>query len=317
MKQVIFLLFPGIEILDFAGPLQTFAEAANRGCDITLSHCSWQTEIHASQNLFINRLDHFSKVNLREEDILVIPGMDHQYYTGSSLSQIPEAVFDWLRHAYEKKVQLCSICTGAFVLAHAGLLDEKRCTTHWMRARELARTYPRIRVETRRLFVYDQGIYTSAGVASGIDLALALVEKNWGPLMASKIARDLVVYMRRDGAHPQDSIYLSFRDHIDPVIHEVQDFLLSLSKDRPGIEDLACRFGLSPRHLTRLFKKATGITIKQYTTLVTLEHAGQLLKDPNNTMESIAFQCGFHDARHLRRLWKKHFNTTPCQARTP
>ncbi len=317
MKQVLFLLFPGMEILDFAGPLQTFVEAANRGCDLTVSCCSWETEICASQNIFISRLDHFSKTTLREGDILVIPGTDHQYYTGSNLSRIPEEVFEWLRHAYEKKVRLCSICTGAFVLAYAGLLDGKRCTTHWMRTGELTKTYPQLRVETSRLFVHDQGIYTSAGVASGIDLALALVEKSWGPHMAANIARDLVVYMRRDGSHHQDSVYLSFRDHIDPVVHEVQDYLLSHPKDRPGIEELAERFGQSPRNLTRLFKKATGITIKQFTTLVILEQAGQLLQDLSQPIESVALQCGFHDAKHLRRLWKKHFGTTPSQVRRP
>ena len=316
MKNIIFFLFPGIEILDFAGPLQTFVEARNRGCRLTVSYCSWQTEIHASQKVFVNRLHHFSQMIPKKGDIVVIPGMEHRQYTDNALSKVPEGVFEWLRQAYGAGAELCSVCTGAFVLAHAGLLEGKQCTTHWLRTGELEKTYAGLKVETNRLFVHDRGIYTSAGVASGIDLALALVEKHWGPQMASKVARDLVVYMRRDGSHHQHSIYLNFRDHINPVIHDLQDWLISHPKNRPTIDTLADRFGVSPRNLTRLFKKATGITIKQYSILVSLEHARQRLKDPDNSVETVALQCGFHDAKQLRRLWKQHFGTTPCAART-
>jgi transcriptional regulator GlxA family with amidase domain len=315
MKQVIFLLFPGIEILDFSGPLQTFVEAKNLGCGLTVQFCSWQREIRTSQNVFINRLRHFSQIVPQEGDLIIIPGLEHCQYTDNGLADVPEEVFDWLRKAYGKRVQLCSVCTGAFVLAHAGLLAGKRCTTHWRRARELQQTYPDLHVETNRLFVYDRGIYTSAGIASGIDLSLALVEKNWGPQVTLKVSRELVVYMRRDGSHHQESIYLNYRDHINPVIHAIQDWLISHRGEAYTLESLAGQFGLSQRNLTRLFKQATGITIKQYATLVTLEHARNLLENPDNSVESTAIQCGFHDAKHLRRLWKKHFGITPSATR--
>lgn len=315
MKQVIFLLFPGTEILDFAGPLQTFIEAKNRGCNLTVSYCSWQTEISVSQDVFINRLPHFSTVVPEQDDVIVIPGMEHQGYADNALAKVPGDVFDWLMRAYQNQVLLCSICTGAFVLAHAGLLDGKRCTTHWIRTRELQETYPKVHVESNRLYVHDKGIYTSAGIASGIDLALALVEKYWGPNITSKVARDLVVYVRRDGRHNQESIYLDYRDHINPVIHKIQDWLISNPEENNGIEALADRFGLSSRNLTRLFKKATGITIKQYKTLIILEHTKNLLQSPDNSVESVARQCGFHDAKQLRQLWKKYFGTTPSRFR--
>ncbi len=315
MKQIIFLLFPGIELLDFSGPLQTFVEAKNHGCDLTVEYCSWQAEISASQEVFINRLRHFSKLNPKKDDIIIIPGIEHQQYSDNALADVPSAVFDWLKSAYQNNVQLCSICTSSFVLAHTGLLEGKRCTTHWLRTKELQKTYPKIHVETNCLFVHDKGIYTSAGIASGIDLSLALVEKNWGPNVASKVARDLVVYIRRDGGHHQKSIYLDYRNHINPAVHKLQDWLISHPGENDTIEALAERFGLSQRNLTRLFKKATGITIKQYTTLIVLEHSKNLLQYPDNSVESIAIQCGFHDAKQLRRLWKKHFGTTPSKFR--
>ena len=316
MKQILFLLFPGFEMLDFSGPLQTFFEAKARGCDLKIAHCSWQSEVTASQGIELHKVGHFSQLHVNAEDIIIVPGLEHRAYTNNALAKVPRAVFDWLIRARENKAVLCSICSGAFVLAHAGLLNNKKCTTHWTRTKELAQTCPDAHVETDKLFVHDKGIYTSAGIASGIDLSLALIEEHFGPNMTAKVARDLVVYMRRDSRHHQDSIYLDYRDHINPVIHRLQDFLISHPGDNAGIEELAERFGLSPRNLTRLFKKACGITIKQYRTLVALEHARNLMQSPDLCIESIANQCGFHDAKQLRRLWHKHFGTAPSRYRS-
>lgn len=315
MKHVIFFVFPGLEIMDFAGPLQTFAEAKAHGCNLTMAYCSWQTEIEASQEVFINRLTHFTETTPRQGDIVIIPGIEHQKYTNNALSTVPPDVFEWLRGAFREGAHLCSICSGAFILGHAGLLDGKRCTTHWSRTGELQRTFPLAQVETDCLFVYDQGLYTSAGIASGIDLSLALVEQHWGPHVTSKVARELVVYMRRNHHHSQNSVYVDYRSHVSSVIHNVQDWLISHPGKTYTIEALADRFGLSERNLTRLFKKATGITIKQYATLIVLEHAKNLMNNPNNTVESTALQCGFHDARQLRRLWIKHFGMPPSRHR--
>ena len=316
MKQIIFLLFPGFEILDFSGPLQTFAEARNKGCDLKMAYCSWQKEISASQEVFIHRLNHFSEIDLQNDDMIMIPGIEHQVYAGNGLDKIPEEVFSWLNRARHKGVQLCSICSGAFVLARAGLLDGRECTTHWSRTDELQKTYPQTRVKADCLFVHDDGIYTSAGITAGIDLSLALVEKNWGPCVAAQVAKELVVYIRRNSDHLQKSVYLDFRDHFDPGIHKVQDWLISHPDETSTIEALAGRFGMSERNLTRLFKKATGITIKQYTTLIHLEYAKNLLQNPGNTIETAALQSGFHDARQLRRMWKSHFGTSPSQNRS-
>ena len=315
MKQILFLLFPGMEILDFSGPLQTFFEAKNYGCPISITYCSWLQEITTTQGVVLHKPDHFSNTTPCREDMIIIPGVDHRIYTDNGLKKIPGEVFEWLIKAHKNGVTLCSICTGAFILGHAGLLDGRKCTTHWKRVGELEKTYPNAHVQTDTLFTHDHDIYTSAGIASGIDLSLALIDKFWGPNVTAKVARELVVYMRRDSQHGQASIYLDFRDHINPVVHKVQDRLISHPEENSSIEALAQRFGLSPRHLTRLFKKATGITIKQYKTLVRLAHAKHLMQSPDNNIEAIADKCGFHDGRQLRRLWNKHFGTTPSKTR--
>lgn len=300
----------------FCRPPADLCRGKNRGCDLTVEYCSWQPEIQSSQSVCIHRLDHFSTVTLKKGDILVIPGFPYDLYAKGGMAAVPGELFDWIRRAHKEGAQLCSICTGAFVLAHAGLLEGRRCTTHWQRTRELQQDYPNLIVKTDCLYVHDDGIYTSAGIASGIDLALALVETHWGPRITCQVARDLVVYVRREGRHQQQSIYLSFRDHIHPAIHRVQDWLITHPGKTYTIEGLADRFGMSPRNLTRTFKKATGITVKQYATRVVLEYAGTLLRDPGLSVEAVAAQCGFHDGRQLRRLYRKHFGTTPAALRT-
>lgn len=244
------------------------------------------------------------------------PGLEHQAYADNALQKVPHEVFAWLISAYHTGTQLCSICSGAFVLAHAELLDGRKCTTHWSRTDELQQVYPNTQVQGDCLFVHDQGIYTSAGITSGIDLSLAIVEKNWGPYVASKIAKELVVYIRRNSDHHQKSVYLDFREHFNTSIHKVQDWLIFHPDKKNTLDRLSRRFGMSERNLTRQFKTSTGLTIRQYATLIKLEYAKSLLKNPDNTVSSIVLQCGFHDAGQLRRLWKKHFGISPSQSRS-
>ena len=166
-------------------------------------------------------------------------------------------------------------------------------------------------MEDNRLFVHDDRIVTSAGVASGIDLALALIEQDHGPLVTARTAREMVVYMRRDGRRPQESIYLDHRTHLHPGVHRVQDFLVAHPDRQPTIDELAKIARMSSRNLTRVFRRATGITLKSFSTRLKLEVAGNLLHNPNLTVEGVASRCGFKDSRQLRRLWKQTFGESP------
>lgn len=148
---------------------------------------------------------------------------------------------------------------------------------------------------------------TSAGVASGIDMALALVEQDHGPLVVSRVAREMVVYLRRSGEREQFSVYLDHRTHLHPGVHRVQDFIVQHPEQKPTIAELARIAAMSPRNLTRIFFRATGITTKQFASKVKLQVARDLIDDPQRSVEGIAAGCGFEDARQLRRLWKKTF----------
>jgi transcriptional regulator GlxA family with amidase domain len=175
----------------------------------------------------------------------------------------------------------------------------------------LRQRFPRARVVENRLFVSDGPVTTSAGIASGIDMALALIERLHGPLAAAAVAREMVVYIRRDGAHEQESIYLDYRTHLHPGIHRVQDWLTQHPHEKTTLGELAQVAGMSTRNLTRLFRATTGLSIKEFSTRVRLELARTLLHDPELTVDGVANRCGFDNARQLRRAWKEAFGGTP------
>jgi transcriptional regulator GlxA family with amidase domain len=241
-----------------------------------------------------------------ERSLIVVPGMP---YRATQKRNAP--ALRWLKRAYERGATIASVCTGAFIVGDAGLLDGRRCTTHWSRVDELARRFPGARVVADRLFVVEGRIVTSAGIASGIDMALALIEAKDGPLVAAEVAREMVVYIRRDGGQDQTSIYLDYRTHLHPGIHRAQDWIVRNPARDISLDALAGIAAVSRRHLTRLFRQLTGISIKEYSTRVRLELARALLNDPALTVDSIAQRCGFTSARHLRRLWIDAFGITP------
>jgi transcriptional regulator GlxA family with amidase domain len=306
--RVVFLLLPDLEILDLAGPLQAFDEAVRAGADLRVVLGSPQPRVRTDQGLCLADLEPLPAPEAT--DLIVVPGLRF-----ASLEAVPAPVLAWLREAYLRGAQLASVCTGAFVLGRAGLLEGRQCTTHWSRVEDLQRAYPSARVLDNRLFVHDGPVTTSAGIASGIDMALALLERHFGPLLVAAVAREMVVYLRRDGSHRQQSVYLEYRTHLHPGVHRVQDWLTAHPAERATLSDLARRAALSPRHLTRVFRQATGVSVQEFTTRLRLELARGLLHDPRMTVEAVASRCGFASARQLRRLWKGVYGTSPGSER--
>ena len=198
-----------------------------------------------------------------------------------------------------------------FVLAEAGLLNGKKCTTHWKLVDRLAREYPELQVAKNQLFVHDGRVVTSAGVSSGIDMALYLIELHMGPLLVARVAREMVMYLRRNGEQEQESIYLKYRTHLNDAIHRVQDWIVMHPEQSPTVERLSGIAHMSSRHLTRSFREATGISLKEFVTRVKMEVAIQILRNPEETIESTAHQCGYGDARQLRRLFQKYYGQSP------
>lgn len=304
--QVIFVVPPRVHVLDLTGPIQVFYEAVDYGAAYQLTYCSFQNHVTSSSGLSFGAVRSFDDVQTQPGDYIFLPGMEMEYIR-SQLNE--ETIFlDWLQQQHKKGVYLCSVCTGAFLLARAGLLDGRKCTTHWKRIDELQQTYPRLLAQLDRLFVKDGNIYTSAGITAGIDLALAILEEQEGPLFATKIARELVVYFRRGAEHTQKSVYLDYRNHMNVAIHQMQDWLIANLEARATLDELAEIANMSTRNLTRTFRKETGITIHDYTTRLRLELAQTLQHNPGMTMEAIAAKCGFQDARQLRRIWQKTTN---------
>lgn len=300
---MIFVVLPQVEILDLAGPLQSFCEV-NRGRErYRVRTCASTKRVESSQGITLCDLEPLPAA--AGDALVIVPGTPYD-----ATLQIDREVIRWLRNAARGSAQIASVCTGAFALGEAGLLDGRKCTTHWSRTNELARRFPKARVLTDRLFVVD-GVITSAGIASGIDMALALIEQNEGPLVAAEIAREMVVYLRRDSAHEQSSVYLDFRTHLHPGVHRVQDAIVQHPEQRTSIDELSSLAGMSARNLTRAFRRATGISIHAFATRVRLELARSLLHDPSLSIDAVAQRCGFTTARQFRRLWRDAHQVSP------
>ncbi|MGH9869800.1 MAG: GlxA family transcriptional regulator [Candidatus Polarisedimenticolia bacterium] len=303
-RRLIVLVLPHVHLLDLSGPVQAFHEAGGLGAPYRIVHCGVEASARSAQGLVLGSLERLPTVTA--QDLVLVPGVD-----STTLDRLDHVPSEWLRSAHRAGARVASICSGAFILAHAGLLDGRACTTHWKVASRLQEKHPSARVARNRLFVVDDRIITSAGVASGIDMALAFLEKEHGALLAARVAREMVVYIRRNGDRDQTSIYLDYRSHLDEGIHRVQDWLAAHPQTAPTLETLAGVAAMSARNLTRGFRQATGISIKGFTTRMRLQIAGDLLQDPGYSVERVAASCGFKDARQLRRLWKSQFGTSP------
>ncbi|MEC5142921.1 DJ-1/PfpI family protein [Chitinophaga sp. 212800010-3] len=303
MKKIAFIIPPLVELLDLAGPAQVFTEARLQGLEIQLDFYTVEPAAVSAAGLPFGKLAMYRDARLRAGDFLFIPGF---YFEGlKRRHDIETPFFHWLQHCAAQQVNICSVCNAAFILGSAGLLDNRECTTHWRSTGLLQTMFPAARVLTDVLFVKSGNIYTSAGISAGIDMALAILEELQGPLFAYEVARGLVVYHRRSSRHNQQSVYLNYRNHIHPKIHEVQDYMIAHLHHDLSVEMLAGLINVSPRNLTRIFKEATGITIVGYLTQLRLEKARTLRYNPDYTVSYIAAECGFKSARQLQRILKQ------------
>lgn len=303
MKKMAFIIPPTVELLDLSGPAQVFTEAIVHGMEIEMEFYQYSEEPISTAGLGFGKMANYKSAILKEGDYVFVPGMDNEYVNSIPFKAERE-FFNWLKACSEKGITVCSICSGAFALGHAGLLRNTECTTHWRRVEALQTQFPQAKVISDILYIKSNNVYTSAGISAGIDMALAILEDMKGALFTHKVARGLVVYHRRSGSHKQQSIYLDYRNHINPQVHEVQDYMIdNLSKEN-SIESLAAMVGMSPRNLSRVFKEKTGSTVLEYLTLLRKEFASTMLNNPEYTIEYIASKCGFKSARQLQRILK-------------
>lgn len=295
VSHIVFFLVPGVHLLDLAGPAQVFSTADDFGHPYTLGYVAEGPRIVTAQGLPLVTTPDWPE--LGPEDLIVVPG-----WRALTLGDGPPIGEATLRDHHARGGTVASVCAGADALGRAGLLDGRRCTTHHDVQDELARRYPRAAVVRDVLYTEDDRVVTSAGIASGIDLALHLIATRHGPAVGAQVARDMVVYARRNGHEPQASAMLRHRSHLDDTVHRAQD-LLDARFDRPvPLPELAAAVGVSERTLTRLFARATqGLTPLRYQQSLRLERAEHLISH-GVTLDAAARAVGFEDARMLRRL---------------
>ncbi|WP_075590030.1 GlxA family transcriptional regulator [Labilibacter marinus] len=310
ISTVYFYIPMQVTILDLSGVIQVFEEAKFLGFNYHFQFISNQSTIKSSSGLELCSLSDFSKTNPTKHDIIYISGASSKHIIESDEGQ---PFFDWLHRANNNKTTICSICSGAFLLAKSGLLNNKECTTHWDFLRKLKTDFPLLKWQENTLFTKSDNIYTSAGVVTGIDLALSLIEERHGKQIANQVAKGLVIYKRRHATDEQESVYLQNRSHQDEKIHIIQDWIIHNLEEASTIEQLAEIVHVSPRNLTRTFKKITGVTIAEYRTKLRIEKAKSLLSNSDYKVEHIANLCGYKTSKQLRLTLEKHHESLPSE----
>jgi transcriptional regulator GlxA family with amidase domain len=308
MRTVLAVLFDGVQSLDVTGPLEVFAGAdLHTPGTYRLTTASLDgAPVRTSSGLTLVP-DH-ALATAPAPHTLLVPG-------GRGTRHPAPGIVAWLREHGPRAERLVSVCTGAVLLAEAGLLAGRRATTHWAYCDKLARDHPAIELDPDPIYIRDGHIATSAGVTSGIDLALALVEEDLGREVALAVARHLVVFLRRPGNQAQFSAQLAAQTAKREPLREVQQWITEHPADDLGVETLAARARLSPRHFARAFQAETGMTPGRYVDRVRLEHARRLLEDTSDGVEEISRTCGYGTSEAMRRAFVKALGAAPAEYR--
>jgi transcriptional regulator GlxA family with amidase domain len=307
-RQVAFVVFDGMKMLDMAGPAEVFAEANRFGAAYSLVRVSPSGKAVVTSVGVGLPVDGTAE-EIPDPDTTVVVGGDNLVDAA-----VPEDLVATVRELHPRSRRLVSICTGSFTLAAAGLLSGRRATTHWRHAGLLSRTYPDVLVEADALFVEDDGVFTSAGVSAGIDLALALVERDHGPDLARDVARNLVVFMQRPGGQSQFSAPLEVRPPRTPTLRAVVDLVSAQPSLDHSASSLANRVGVSTRHLARLFATELDTTPARFVEQVRLDHAKALL-DAGHGVAEAARAAGFGSSETMRRTFVARLGVSPSQYR--
>jgi transcriptional regulator GlxA family with amidase domain len=314
---VLFVAFPQMELLDLTGPQSAFWVASKnqeqRGLPgyrrPTVSLCGGLIETVEGVRLDTLPFGNFDGSVI---DTLVVPGSP---FIEDVLEQNRETI-DWIRARAPSVRRTASVCTGAFLLAQAGLLEGKRVATHWSKSDVLQQRFPALSVDTEAIFVQQGAIWTSAGVTTGIDMALALIEADCGRDMAMQVAKELVMFLKRPGGQAQHSELLQVQSKDTSVFDELHLWLSdNLSLPNISVSMLAERAYMSPRNFSRVYKKKTGRAPYQAVELFRLEAARRLLESSQRNLDQIARQCGFADVERLRVTFHRHLGMSPSDYR--
>jgi transcriptional regulator GlxA family with amidase domain len=316
MKKIVMLSVPPAHGVDVIGPLEAFgiagrmvAESSGRpGYVSELVTNSTDLALATSGGVTIMAHKHYTEVRGKVDTLLISGG------AGTRGPRDP-ALLDWLRKMAQQTRRVCSICTGAFLLADAGLLEGKRATTHWRYVESFARRHPGVYWDPNPIFVQDGSIYTSAGISAGMDLALALIGEDYGSALALDVARHMVIFLRRPGSQAQFSVALSAQAAERKSLQELQVWIAENLAKNLSVEALADRTAMSSRNFARVFVSELGTTPARYVEQARVEAARTQLASTDDSVDQIAGRCGFSSAEVLRRCFVRHFKIAPSQYR--
>ena len=311
-KTIGLLAYDGMQALDLAGPLDAFGAANEWGggatpyalCIVGLS----TTAVRAENGLRI--VPECALEAAPPLDTLLVPGG-----AGSRVIDGDARLMRWLRERAATTRRMVSVCTGAYVLAAAGLLDGRRATTHWRFAQDLQRRHAAVKVEPDRLYLRDGPIATSGGLTAGMDLALALIEEDLGAAAALAVARHLVMYVKRPGNQAQFSAPLAAQSQGTGRMGALVDWLLAHLGDGISIERMAEQVSMSPRHFRRVFADTFGATPARFVERLRLEQACLQLTQGRVSIERVARGVGFNSADAFRRAFRSRYGATPIEYR--
>ena len=316
MKRIVFFGLPPVREIDLIGAIDVFATANQ----IAGGKPLYDLKIVSAEPVKRRQITGMFGVSLScdgdyrsfkmEVDTLLIPGG-----SGVEKKTAAPAALHWLRQTAKKSRRVGSICTGTFLLAQAGLLDGRRVTTHWRFATELARRYPKVQVDPDPIWIQDGQFYTTAGVTSGIDLSLALLEDDHGAALALDVARMLVVFLKRPGNQTQFSVSLAAQGTERKPLHELQAWLATHLSDDLSVEALAKRVAMSRRNFQRVFTAETGMSPARYIEKLRIEAARRHLERTTLSLDEIAEHCGFGSADVMGRVFGRVLHATPGEYR--
>ncbi|HEB88054.1 MAG TPA: GlxA family transcriptional regulator [Deltaproteobacteria bacterium] len=316
-RRIAMVAFPSIQLLDVVGPLEVFAAAdlaarergIGAGYAIEIVGPEGGGMLRASSGLGI-AVDRSYAAPSPPVDTLIVAGG-----SGSRAAADDPRVLEHVRRVAREARRVCSVCTGAWVLASAGLLEGRRVTTHWAHAERLARHFPGLEVDPDRLHVRDGRIWTSAGVTAGMDLALALVEEDLGRELALEVSRWMVLFMKRPGGQSQFSAQLSGQLAARDPLRDLQASIVDHPEADHSIEAMAARVAMSPRHFMRVFREEVGQSPGRFVECVRVEAARRALEESRRSIEEIASQVGFGTGETMRRAFLRQIGVGPAAYR--
>lgn len=308
MRRVVILAFDGVQALDVTGPMEVFSAASK------LTGGSYEVAVVAPTSESVTTGSGLGIVpnNMPRGpiDTLLIAGGD-----GVHRAKRDERLVRWVARTAKRSRRVASVCSGAFLLAEAGLLDGRRAATHWAETGHLARDYPQIEVDDEAIFVCDGNVWTSAGVTAGMDLALALVEEDLGRQTALQVARWLVVFVRRPGGQSQFSSHLRAQTAEREPLRELQEWMAANLDADLSVPELASRACMSERNFARAFAREVGMTPAAYVEALRVDHARVRLESTGQKVEAVARSCGFGTVETLRRAFHRRLGVGPAEYR--